>query len=138
MHKRLTAMLAAVMLIAGSGLAFGGNRSYSTRYDVNKPAIVKGIITTVDWSFPYCFLTIEGTGGDGRLKEFRIELGQMRALQQKGWRRDTLREGDTVTVTGWSAHGDYSRIKARALRLHDKSRDVGLTFSEAISRNLKP
>jgi hypothetical protein len=134
MHKHLTAMLAAGALIAGGGLAFS-HESFSAYYDVNKPAIVQGIVTTIDWTTPSSFLTIEGAGANGRLTEFRIDLGSPRRLEHSGWTRSTVKEGETVTVLGWYARDDEGRIRAQRLKLHGRAFDTGLTFYEATMAN---
>jgi hypothetical protein len=130
MHKHLTAMLTAGVLIAGGGLAFPHD-SFSVQYDVNKPAIVQGTVTTIIWAMPRSFLTIEGPGANGRLSEYRIDLGGARALERRGWTPYTVREGQTVTVLGWYARHDQNRIRARTVKLHGREYNVGLTFSEA-------
>jgi hypothetical protein len=132
MHKHLTAMLATGVLIAGGGLAFPHD-SFWRQYDINRPAIVEGIVTTIDWAHPSAFLTMEGTGANGRLTEFRIDLGNARALERKGWRHDTVREGETLTVIGWHARRDQNRIRARKLMLHGKELNAASTFTEATS-----
>jgi len=130
MHRHLTAMLAAGVLIAGSGGLVFARDSFPVQYDSNKLAHISGIVTTVDWTAPHSFLTLEGKGKNGRLAEFRIELGSRRELENKGWRRDTIKEGETVAVKGWYARNDRSRI--RALALKHLARDYkGLTFTEA-------
>jgi hypothetical protein len=130
MHKHLTAMLAAGALIAGGGLAFS-HESFSAKYDVNKPAVVQGIVTTVDWITPHSFLTVEGAGANGRLSEFRIDLGNQHALERKGWRHDTVLQGETVTVIGWYARDSENRIRARRIKLHGREFDTAPTFYEA-------
>jgi hypothetical protein len=129
MQKHLTAMLAAGMLFAGGGLAVARD-SFSAQYDINKPAHIVGTVTTVDWTTPRSFLTLEGRGANGKLAEFRIELGNRRELEHKGWRPDTIRQGQTVAVKGWYARDDRNRIRARALKYLGREYR-GLTFSEA-------
>jgi hypothetical protein len=128
MRKHLTAILAAGVLVAGSGMAFA--HSSFTQYETDRAAVIEGVVTTIDWNEPFSTLLIEGKGPNGRLMEYRVELGSTRALEQRGWRRDTIRDGDSVTITGWYARADHSRVKARTLEF---SRDigVGLTFSAA-------
>jgi Family of unknown function (DUF6152) len=130
MRRHLSAMLAAGVLIAGGGQAFAHD-SFSAQYDINRPAIVEGIVTTIDWTPPRSILTIEGTGENGKLAEFRIDLGNVRALEHKGWTRETVKEGETVTVIGWHARHDPNRIRARTLKLHGKELNAAPTFSEA-------
>jgi hypothetical protein len=129
MQKHLTALLAAGMLFAGGGLAVARD-SFSAQYDLNKRARIVGIVTTVDWTASRSFLTLEGKGANGRLTEFRIDLGSRRELEQKGWRRDTIRQGETVAVKGWYARSDRGRIRAQALKRLGRE-FKGLTFSEA-------
>jgi len=138
MHKHLTAILAAAMLVAGSGLAFGdrsnhstrSNRSFPSQYDTSRRVTVDGVVTTIDWRYPVAFLTIEGRGANGRLAEYHVELGSLPALEQKGWKRDTIKEGETVTIHGWYARADRNRIKALTLEFRD-ALGVGLTFTAA-------
>jgi len=137
MRRHLTAILATGVLIAGGGVAFAEHSSWA-QYDVNKPAIVEGTVTTIDWVQPRAFLTIEGTGTNGRWKEFRVELGSPRSLERKGWTRDSIKEGESVRVRGWYARNDYSRIRARSLKLHDRELNVGLTFSQATATTRVP
>src|SRR5215831_11298963 len=136
MHKHLTAILAAGVLFAGGGKAFAQN-SFATQYDIrqydiSRPATVVGTVTTISWAYPRAFLLIEGKGANGRLQEYRIDLGNPRALELKGWTRDTVRDGEIIIVNGWYARVDRSRIKARTIQFHGRPSDqVGLTFSQA-------
>jgi len=131
MHKHLTAILAAGVLFAGGGKAFAQD-SVSTQYDISRPATVVGTVTTISWAYPRAFLLIEGKGANGRLQEYRIDLGNPRALELKGWTRDTVRDGEIIIVNGWYARVDRSRIKARTIQFHGRPSDqVGLTFSQA-------
>ena len=132
MRKHLTAMLTAGVLIAGSSMAFASD-SFSKQYDVKKPAHVVGTVTTIDWTAPRSFLTIEGRGPNGRLTEFRIELGSRRQLENKGWRADTVKEGETIAVKGWYARRDRTKVWARALKNLGRESN-GLTWSEATMR----
>jgi hypothetical protein len=131
MHKHLTAMLAAGVLIAGSGGLVFTHDSFASQYDISKPAILEGIVTTIDWATPNSWLTIEGAGTNGLQAEFRIDLGNARALEHKGWTRDTVKEGDPVTVIGWYARDDRCRIRARTLKLHGRELNAASTAVEA-------
>ena len=130
MHRHLTAMLTAGVLIAGSSMA-SARDSFSKQYDLNKPAHIVGTVTSVDWNKTRSFLTIEGTGPNGRLTEFRVELGSRRDLESKGWRPDTVTEGETLRVKGWYARNDRALIKARVVTSLGTKVNKGLTFTQA-------
>jgi Family of unknown function (DUF6152) len=130
MHKHLTALLAAGVLVTGGGLAFA-HHPFAAEYDSNKPAQVEGKVTKVTWTNPHSFVTIAVKGASGKLEHYRVELGSVRALGQKGLKRGVLRVGQTVTVDGWYGRDDQTRINARALTVNGKEFDAASSFNEA-------
>jgi hypothetical protein len=114
MRRQLIATLAAGVLLAGGGRAFA-HHPFSAEYDSNKPAQVEGKVTKVNWTNPHSFLTVDAKGANGKLEHYRVELGSPKALAQKGWKRGTVKVGETVTVNGWYARDGQSRINARAV-----------------------
>ena len=57
-----------------------------------------GTVAAFRWSDPHC--SIELTAMDhGVPVEWRIEMGGTLNLDRDGWRRDSLRDGDRLTVT---------------------------------------
>jgi hypothetical protein len=114
MRRHLIATLAAGVLLAGGGRAFA-HHPFSAEYDSNKPAQVEGKVTKVNWTNPHSFLTVDAKGANGKLEHYRVELGSPKALAQKGWKRGSVKVGETVTVNGWYARDGQSRINARAV-----------------------
>jgi Family of unknown function (DUF6152) len=130
MHKHLTALLAAGVLLAGGGVAFA-HHPFAAEYDSNKPAQVEGKITKVNWANPHSFVTVDAKDANGKVEHYRVELGSPAALQQKGLKRGTLRVGQTVTVNGWYARGDDTRINARSLTVNGKEFDAASSYNAA-------
>jgi hypothetical protein len=114
MRRHLIATLAAGVLLAGGGRAFA-HHPFSAEYDSNKPAQVEGKVTKVNWTNPHSFLTVDAKGANGKLEHYRVELGSPKALAQKGWKRGSVKVGETVTVNGWYARDGQSLINARAV-----------------------
>lgn len=93
--KRL-AMVGAILL---SSLApLGAHHSFEAEFDAGKTQTLKGVVTKVDWVNPhaYIFFTMKDAKGD--VQSFKVELGPPYALTRSGWKRDTVKIGDTITV----------------------------------------
>ena len=74
------------------------HHSFDAEYDSNKSATVTGIVTKVDWINPHAYIFINTKDDSGVTKELRVELGPPYALTRGGWKRDTVKIGDKITV----------------------------------------
>ena len=91
-----------------SGVAFGlallavtpaiAHHSFDVDYDTTKVANLSGIVTKLDWTNPHAYLSISFKDESGATKIVAIELGPPYALTRGGWKRDTVKIGDKVTV----------------------------------------
>jgi len=74
------------------------HHSFDAEYDANKTATISGFVTKVDWQNPHAFVYIDAKDTSGAVKSFRVELGPPYALVRGGWKKDTVKIGDKVTV----------------------------------------
>jgi hypothetical protein len=92
------------------GIAFGmtiamvtpalAHHSFEAEYDGDKTATLTGFVTKVDWQNPHAYIFINAPGEGGAIKEIRFELGPPYALVRGGWKKDTVKIGDKITVEG--------------------------------------
>ena len=90
------------MLWTSSALA---HHSFDAEYDSKKPFTITGFVTKVDWVNPHAFVFIDVKDGN-TVKNYRIEMGPPYALVRGGWKRETLKIGDKVTVVNAAAAKD--------------------------------
>ena len=128
MHKHLTAVIAAGLLLIGSGSAFA-HHPFSAEYDSSKPARLEGRVTKVDWGNPHSFITVKGRADNAKEHTFKVELGSRHALEEKGWKRDTVKVGDDVTVMGWYSRHDNDHINAQGVRINNNGRELDAASS---------
>jgi hypothetical protein len=95
MKTRLAAVLSLVCLIVVPALA---HHSFDAEYDSTKTMTITGYVTKVDWVNPHAFVYLDSRDEKGAVRSFRIEMGPPYALARSGWKKDTLKIGDKITV----------------------------------------
>jgi len=95
-------MKSAVLLTLAACLtvpAFA-HHSFEAEYDGGKTATLTGIVTKVDCVNPHAYIFINTKDDAGATKEIRFELGPPYALVRGGWKKDTVKIGDKITIEG--------------------------------------
>ncbi len=76
------------------------HHSVAAEFDPGKPTTFTGTVQKVMWMNPHIYTHIEVKAPGGGTVVYRVEGGSPNALYRQGWRKDTLKAGDLVTVTG--------------------------------------
>jgi hypothetical protein len=85
-----------LMLMAGKTLL--AHHSFDAEYDSKKPITITGYVTKLDWVNPHAFVFLNTKDESGVEKNFKVEMGPPYALTRGGWKRDTVKIGDKVTI----------------------------------------
>lgn len=86
------------------------HHSFAAEYDASKPVTLTGKVTKVEWTNPHIFIYIDVPDEKtGAAVGWALELGAPNALMRMGWKRDSLKVDDVVTVEGTLAK-DGSRL----------------------------
>ena len=81
------------------------HHSFAAEYDANKPVTITGTVTKVEWMNPHARFYVDVKEADGKVTNWNFELGAIPVLLKQGWRKDSLKAGDQVTVEGSRAKG---------------------------------
>ena len=77
------------------------HHSFAAEFDASKKFKFTGKVTEVRWQNPHTFFYIDVTDEKtGKVTNWGMEMGSPNILMRSGWRRDTLKVGDMVTVDG--------------------------------------
>src|SRR6185436_4495773 len=99
MNKAMLSLTLAVFLTT----PVLAHHPFSVEFDWKKPVSLTGTVTKVEWENPHARIFLDIEDDSGKTQNWSFEMGSPRALQKAGWRKDTVKTGDTVTVDGWLA-----------------------------------
>jgi hypothetical protein len=99
MMKRSHIAAGAIALVLAGAPALA-HHSFDAEFDSNKLANISGFVTKVDWQNPHAFVYIDSTDDKGTVRSYKVEMGPPYALVRGGWKKDTVKIGDRVTVEG--------------------------------------
>jgi hypothetical protein len=110
------------IFVLGCGLVFAAStlsahHSFAAEYDAKQAVTLKGKVTKVDWVNPHSWVHIDVTDSDGKVTNWSCETAPPNILYRQGWRRDSLKEGDEVTVDGFRAKDGTATMTARTVTL---------------------
>lgn len=116
--KSLTVLAGGVGLLLASIPALA-HHSFAAEYDAAKPVTLTGSVTKVEWMNPHARFYIDVKDDQGKVTNWEFELGSPNGLMRAGWTRNSLKQGDTVTVSGSLAKDGSNLANARSVTLGD-------------------
>jgi hypothetical protein len=133
----LGGLIAGVLLLAGGKAV--AHHSFAAEFDSNKPIKLSGTVTKIEWTNPHVWFYINVKDEEsGKVVNWGAEMGPPHGLQRQGWRRETLKIGEAVTVEGSLAKNGSKRMNARRVTLASTGGRPGQTLDAASSQGSNP
>ena len=118
--KRTALFVIGVALLSAQALS--AHHSFAAEFDRNSPVTLTGSVTRVDWGNPHIWVFLDVKDDSGKVSNWGVEGGAPNALFRNGWRKDSLKVGDTVTVEGFKSKDGLPRANANRVTLPDGRR----------------
>jgi hypothetical protein len=86
---------AVVLLTAGAGFAHHS----AAGIDQTRTVTIVGVLKEFKWANPHSWMDIDVTDEKGETKVWSVEMTSPTFLARAGWKSNTVKPGDKVTVT---------------------------------------
>lgn len=110
MRKNLLGFAAnGVLLLSLAGTSYA-HHGISSWFDMARSTTVKGTVTGFDWTNPHSYIYLDAKDANGVMEKWTAEMGSVGMLVRSGWRRNTLKPGDEITLIGKPAKDGKPRM----------------------------
>jgi hypothetical protein len=103
--------MSALLLAALTSTPVIAHHAFGGEFDPNKPVLLKGKVTKIEWVNPHAWIHLEITKPDGTKEEWMVEGGTPNTLLRRGITRDSLAIGTEIVVDGYQTR-DHSLTRA--------------------------
>ena len=114
------ALVAVVLLGSVTGSA---HHPISAKFDDTKPQTLTGVVTLVDWRNPHVHIYINVRNANDA-DNWAIELDSPIDLEAGGWTRDSVKAGDSISVTGIAARNGSRQVWANKITMAGTEKQV--------------
>ena len=114
---KIIPVLALVGLILSAASTVSAHHSFAAEYDINKKVTMTGVISKIEWTNPHTYYYLDVTDADGKVSTWALEGFPPSSLTRIGWKRDTIKVGDKVTVVAFLSHNGSLRANGREYTL---------------------
>jgi Family of unknown function (DUF6152) len=105
-------VLAALSIGAVIGAAdVRAHHAFGGEFDPNRPVLLKGQVTKVEWVNPHAWIHVEVKKPDGTTEEWMVEGGTPNTLLRRGITKESLKIGTEIVVDGYQTR-DHSLLRA--------------------------
>ena len=94
--RRACAALAACVALGAAGSPALAHHSFAM-FDYNNRITLNGTVVSFQWTNPHAFIELAVPDGDA-VKHYTVECASPNVLTRIGWKFNTLKAGDKVTL----------------------------------------
>ena len=120
--KKSSAILAACVGLLLAVVPVVAHHSFAAEFDASQPVTVKGTVVKMDWVNPHSHLSFDVKAEDGTIQHWSAECLPPNGLYRQGWRKDSVKTGDEISVTGFKAKDGSNYMWASSVSTADGRR----------------
>lgn len=116
---RVTIVFAGLLAALLATRPVFAHHSGAAVFDTTKKLELKGVVTKMEWTNPHAHFFLDVKAADGTVTNWNLELASPSILLRNGWKRDSLKAGDMVTVDGSPAKDNSKFGIAQSIEFAD-------------------
>jgi hypothetical protein len=126
---KLMTRIAAAVLLAAAAYA---HHAYTAEFDTQKPVKLTGVLTKLEWSNPHIWLYLDVKDEKGNTTNWGFSASPPGMLQRRGITRDSLKIGETLTISGHRARDGSNNASGNIVMFAD-GRDALIGQDQAVN-----
>lgn len=108
----------AALLLAGAAPALA-HHAFGAEFDANRPVLLKGKVTKVEWVNPHTWIHMEVVKDGGAKEAWMVEGGTPNTLLRRGINKNSLPPGTDIVVDGYQSKDRSNRANGRDVTFPD-------------------
>ena len=116
---RLLGVVAGAALLVAAAVPVVAHHAFGAEFDPNRPVLLKGKVTKVEWVNPHAWIHLAVAKSDGTTEEWMVEGGTPNTLLRRGINRNSLVDGTDIIVDGYQSKDRSNRANGRDITFPD-------------------
>jgi hypothetical protein len=106
------------LLVAAAATA-SAHHSFAVYFDDQKVISVTGTVTDFRFTNPHAIISFTVKTAKGQVEPWRAETNAVTLLRRRGWTKESLTIGETITVEGWPSRDGAHYMRMRTVKRAD-------------------
>ena len=119
--KQITLFASVALALCVPG-QLSAHHAFGAEFDPNRPLILRGPVTKVEWVNPHAWSHLEITNDDGSKESWAVEGGTPNTLLRRGINKNSLVPGTLIIVDGYQSKDRSNRANGRDITFADGSK----------------
>jgi Family of unknown function (DUF6152) len=112
-------IIPAAFALLMAATAAHAHHSFAVFFDSERTVTVSGKVVDFQFRNPHGLIRITTVDKDGKPSIWKAETNSPSILERRGWDRNTLKPGESITMDGWPARDGSNYLRLRTVKRAD-------------------
>jgi hypothetical protein len=119
-------------LLLAAAMPVLAHHSFAVFFDQDKSVSVTGVVEEFQFRNPHGLIRLTVKKAGGATETWKAETNSPSILERRGWKADSIKVGETITIDGWPSRDGAHYLRMRLARRAD-GKPIGIALTSAES-----